>query len=502
MNSVADVLFKLAFVSYAGSLGNYVSQLASKKDWIRKASTLLAVIGVALHSAYLVVRWAAAGQVEVLAREATGDQLTGLERFYTYIMHPPYTNLYDALVFVAWALMVAYLIIEAKWKLRIVGGVAVAMVIVALGEASLVTENEIKPLVPALQSYWILIHVGILFISYALFSVGSVTALMFLIKSKARLSTMGAVQQYAATIILALVSGGALFTRGAFELAPSALHDGRLAAVHYFPEGSDKAMKLLVAVPGAGPLMIATLLLLVGAAAMSAVWMRLDAAGGDVAKAKDAGPLMRLPALFLEGVVKTPAAAERLARRLGLAAFVSLTVTLVVVFAQIFLKTEVSPPTSVLPLLAQGATPPFHWGIASNYGLGILALVWGSTGGYLLLSVRRDLIAEALPDPKKLDDVTYRLITVGFPLLSFGIVMGAMWAYDAWGRYWGWDPKETWALITWTVYAVYLHTRITYGWSGKRAATIAVFGFVVVVFTFMGVNLGLTGEGLHTYGSG
>src|SRR5204863_10032182 len=71
-----------------------------------------------------------------------------------------------------------------------------------------------------------------------------------------------------------------------------------------------------------------------------------------------------------------------------------------------------------------------------------------------------------------------------------------------WGRFWGWDPKETWALITWVVYAGYLHTRITLGWAGKRPAAIAVFACAVVVFTFMGVNLGLTGEGLHTYGAG
>jgi ABC-type transport system involved in cytochrome c biogenesis permease subunit len=77
-----------------------------------------------------------------------------------------------------------------------------------------------------------------------------------------------------------------------------------------------------------------------------------------------------------------------------------------------------------------------------------------------------------------------------------------MWAYEAWGRYWGWDPKETWALITWFVYAIYLHTRITLGWTGKPGAALAVAGFAVVIFCYMGVNLGLTGEGLHTYGAG
>jgi cytochrome c-type biogenesis protein CcsB len=108
----------------------------------------------------------------------------------------------------------------------------------------------------------------------------------------------------------------------------------------------------------------------------------------------------------------------------------------------------------------------------------------------------------ALPDGERLDEMAYRVIIVGFAFLSFGIVMGAVWAQKSWGRYWGWDPKETWALITCFVYAAYLHTRIRLGWVGKPGAVIAVAGFAVVVFTYLGVNLGLTGEGLHVYGAG
>ena len=104
--------------------------------------------------------------------------------------------------------------------------------------------------------------------------------------------------------------------------------------------------------------------------------------------------------------------------------------------------------------------------------------------------------------PRRLEDVTYKTVIAGWPLLGVGIVLGGVRANEAWGRFWGWDPKETWALITWIVYAGYLHTRITLGWTGKRTAAIAVAAFAVVIFTFMGVNLGLTGDGLHSYGAG
>ena len=145
---------------------------------------------------------------------------------------------------------------------------------------------------------------------------------------------------------------------------------------------------------------------------------------------------------------------------------------------------------------------PYFFGIASNYALGLLALLWGTTLGFLITARWRGKVESFLPDMRRLEDVTYRTVIAGWPLLGVGIVMGGVWANEAWGRFWGWDPKETWALITWIVYAGYLHTRITLGWTGKRTAAIAVAAFAVVVFTFMGVNLGLTGDGLHSYGAG
>lgn len=96
------------------------------------------------------------------------------------------------------------------------------------------------------------------------------------------------------------------------------------------------------------------------------------------------------------------------------------------------------------------------------------------------------------------DELTYRLILMGFPLLMIGIITGAMWANGAWGTYWSWDPKETWSLITWFVYAAYLHARLTHDWTGSRAAGLAVLGFCSMVVTYIGVNY--LSSGLHSYG--
>ena len=97
-----------------------------------------------------------------------------------------------------------------------------------------------------------------------------------------------------------------------------------------------------------------------------------------------------------------------------------------------------------------------------------------------------------------IDNWSYRLIGLGFPFLTIGIISGGVWANEAWGSYWSWDPKETWALITWLVFATYLHARLTKGWSGKKSAILGAFGFFIIWICYLGVNF--LGKGLHSYG--
>lgn len=471
-----------AIGTYAAAFIGYAARLAVRRLKLDRAATALAVLGVAAHTAYLVTRWIAAGQIEILSREATGDVLSSYDRFWFMVSHPPYTNLFDALNFVAWAMMVCYLIIERKWGLRVVGVLAVALALVAMGEASLVTDKQIEPLVPALQSYWILIHVGMLFVSYSLFTLGAACALLYLVRTGTKSAAMGGVQAAVAALLLSLVGGFRLLGNAVFEMAPgwqhqiqSRLHAGKLldvtTAVHVVAPGTDKAVKYLTPVAGVGPFLLGAIVLFAIGAAVCYRDRTLDEQG-----------------------------VRARGYKLVAAGFGFLTIGLALLIVRIVNSPEIILPDGLR--LAPGEHGPFRLSLASNYALGLIALVWGTTLGFLLTTPLRDRISEGLPDPRKLEDITYRVIIAGWPLLTIGIVMGGMWANEAWGRFWGWDPKETWALITWVVYAGYLHTRITLGWAGKRPATIAVFAFAVVVFTFMGVNLGLTGDGLHTYGSG
>ena len=108
-----------------------------------------------------------------------------------------------------------------------------------------------------------------------------------------------------------------------------------------------------------------------------------------------------------------------------------------------------------------------------------------------------DFWKKNIPDYDRLDIISYRAVSLGFLFLTFVIITGAIWAERAWGSYWSWDPKETWSLITWIIYALYLHLRLNKGWRGRRAAWFAVIGFICVLFTYIGVNTFI--PGIHSY---
>ena len=141
----------------------------------------------------------------------------------------------------------------------------------------------------------------------------------------------------------------------------------------------------------------------------------------------------------------------------------------------------------------------------NNWGLALLVAIPICLTFLLSVFLVQNMPAETktklldrFPEAGVLDELGYQLILLGFLFLSIGIITGAVWANSAWGRYWGWDPKETWSLITWFVYATLLHARLTRGWHGKRIAYLSMVGFAAVIFTYFGVNLL---PGLHSYGA-
>ncbi len=165
--------------------------------------------------------------------------------------------------------------------------------------------------------------------------------------------------------------------------------------------------------------------------------------------------------------------------------------------------------TSIIPSISPQITPLMP-ALQSNwltihvttcfFGYAAFAVSFGISILYLIQERKGKLLKGShawLPSLPILDEINYKSIVIGFPMLSLGIITGAAWANYAWGSYWSWDPKETWSLITWFIYAAFLHARITRDWRGRKAAILSIIGFVAVLFTYFGVNYLLSG--LHSY---
>lgn len=154
------------------------------------------------------------------------------------------------------------------------------------------------------------------------------------------------------------------------------------------------------------------------------------------------------------------------------------------------LDTDVKP---LMPALQNNPMLTLHVGSAMlSYGATAI-----SFGAAVLYLVRPYVKWKAIPAPDVLDEISYRAAVIAYPLITLMIVLGAVWAQTAWGRYWGWDPKETAALVTWLIWSAYLHARVFRGWRGKRAAWLVVIGFASVIFAYFGNHFF---GGLHSYG--
>jgi cytochrome c-type biogenesis protein CcsB len=281
----SSALFNITTLAYLASTVIFFAYLAGKNRGIGLAASATAYAGFVVQTAAIILRWK--------------------ESYDVGHGHAPLSNLYESVVFFSWTIILIFGLIDLKYRYRVIGAFVVPFALLGMAGAQLMLNNSIEPLVPALQSNWLLYHVITCFLGYAAFAVACGISIMYLIKI-----------------------------------------------------GQES-------------------------------------------------------------------------------------------------------PNSSAP-----------------------------AGG----------IVAMFPSSRILDDLNYRAIMIGFPLLTLGIITGAAWANYAWGTYWSWDPKETWSLIVWFIYAAFLHARITRGWVGKRAAYLSIIGFAATIFCYLGVNLVLSG--LHSYGGG
>jgi ABC-type transport system involved in cytochrome c biogenesis permease subunit len=473
VNISSTTFYNICFAAYFAGLLLYVGNLVTKRFILRKVGTVVVTTGFLMQVAGMVVRWHEAGLVELAAAErATGLTLAGAQRFVIYTQHPPWSNLYEILVYMAWGIIFVFLVSEVKFRVRFAGILAVGLALTAMGLASLTSDATIKPLVPALQSWWIMIHVISSAIGYASGTLGAIFSLLFLLKAKQRVSLTSVAAGILAVnvgLYLLLGRGVQLFSSADYkvkllkvmggELIPAGRMMGENFAPYYVPS------------PFVGQLMLATVVISIVAIVMLSLKR----------KTQD---------------VPTGAALGAFALAFGAS---TATIALIIINATTQLDVQVAAET------AKTLMPPGPWRLAiqsAQWDLALFGIGWVAQFVIFLGILKPDALRQSLPDAARLDRAAYYSILIAFALVAIVLVTGALWAHYAWGRYWGWDPKETGALVIWIVYAVYLHGRITHGWVGVPAAVIGALGFFVILAGFLGVNLGWFADGLHSYGSG
>jgi len=367
----SSTLFGISTMAYILAMIIYIAYLAFRNSQIGIAATTVTVIGFVSQTAAILTRW-----TESYAQWTMFN--TESSFILSVLRSAPLRNLFESLVFFVWCLILGYLIIEFKYKTRSFGAFITPVAGIALAFIGLSgISKEISPLVPALQSNWLLAHVTMSFIAYAAFAISFSTGLMYLILKTERHSE----PSYIFWTI----------TLGVFIAA-------------FFAMGIDYLSM---------------------------------------------GIAIKTPEAFIKGYI----------------------------FKATFLNENAV--VSIISWLAAIAFIYFVW----RYG-----------------HILKNVVGSFSISAENLEEITYKSIATGFPVFTLGgLIFGAIWADQAWGTYWSWDPKETWSFITWLVYAFFLHSRLLRGWKGKKVAIVAVVGFIIVIFTYIGVNLILSG--LHSYGS-
>ena len=424
LNETNLLFATLIFYSGAGAL--YLGFGVTGTESYVKFASLATWLGLLFNTAAIAHRWYEAG-------------------------HAPFSSVYEMLLSFVWTLAVLTLVAEKKYGVKVIGSVTMPVAIVGVVLMQLL-RTDVHPLVPALQSTWLHVHVTLAMLAYAACALSFALAMMFLIQDNMKTETFLAVTSASTLAIYASVVLTRFEKWGGLSLAawnPEAKAEVFLA----------KNVRLFVTIPDLGWLMTLTLMV---------VASPLVFYGLSRWKNNDSFLTLANRAVFLSILLQVMA----------------LVVFLVDAYDGRYpsLDADGKFPTSL------AASPFILSGLVGGVFISLL---------YLLLLWRRPDLERLLPNADNLDRITYKTISIAFPLLTLMIASGAYWANQTWGSYWSWDPKETWAAITWLVYALYLHMRITRGWRGRRAAYFAIAGFAVVMFTFFGVTYLL--PGLHAY---
>ncbi len=475
-------LIVLGLLSYIIAAAALATNLWAPNQFLQRVGLWVSSIGFFFNLSSWLFRWVGAGERENWIRMT--NQITGEYHSWWFFSYIPFANLYDLSLAFAFGAAFATLLIAHRPNARFVGAITLPLVSLILILAVFIG-NEFINLPPVLDSYWRPIHVGVASLSYGVALVSFGIAVLYLIKDGVKIESMGV------AVGLFIISGFVVFSNAfkpfslSYRLTPIIPGDGGFMAVR----------PLSIGVPGVGVLIGISMALIIAMTISFAMYVYRN---NEQAR--------KIGHLALRASLITQAA--------GLAwVFYSVkTMRGVGAMTDPSQHHEVGKwlageGASQMPAaqLIQGAQ---NW-LSQNSGLMVfdvrsnpvelasLVTAFAATLFIVAFSFRTERVRASLPPIEKIDSLIYKTVGTAFAGLAILLVTGAVWANESWGRYWGWDAKETGALVAWLAYAGYLHTRIAHGWSGRRSAYFALVGFLLVIFTYLGVSYLL--PGLHSY---
>ncbi|MGM7680954.1 c-type cytochrome biogenesis protein CcsB [Cytobacillus sp. Hm23] len=385
---ISFFIFFIATILFSASFKTRKNK-DTKLSKIEKMAFILTIFGFLLQVSYFVLRWIASG-------------------------YAPVSNMFEYMTFFGITIVLAFIIIYLVYKTSILGVFALPIAMIIIAYASVFPDN-MQPLVPALQSYWLKIHVTTAALGEGVLAISFVAGVIFLIK------TVNQQKTTKETVFLELVMYALLSTVG-FAGVTLIFNTMNYETNYSWVSETDIETTITYTMPAiVGP------------------------PNGTLEESNNSyGALAKAPS-WMNGV---------------------------------------NAPRKLNSLL---------WALLSGLSLYIITrlVLRKRIGAFIqpkLKNVRDDI----------LDEIGYRSVLIGFPIFTLGALIFAMiWAQEAWTRFWGWDPKEVWALITWLFYAAYLHLRLSKGWQGKKSAWLAVIGFIIIMLNLVVVNLVIAG--LHSY---
>ncbi len=381
---IAFILYLIATVFFGGSIKSTKAETKEKTNRWGQIAIVITIIGFACQLGYFFTRWVAAG-------------------------HAPVSDLFEFTTFFGMMLVAAFIIIYMIYRTPVLGLFALPVAIIIIAYASMFP-REISPLIPALQSDWLHIHVTTAATGEAILSISFVAGLIYLIKSVDQTSRSLRTFGLEAIMFCLVVVIGFVAVSSSFAIS------GYESKFNYISK-TDQPAEAKYSMPAIiGP------------------------RDGEAVSSNKMEPIMEVP-----------------------------------------------------PIINASKLNSFVWSIGAGiilYGL-IRLILRKRIGAFLQRRVKNINLG-------LMDEISYRSVLIGFPVFTLGALIFAMiWAQMAWSRFWGWDPKEVWALVTWLFYAAFMHLRMSKGWQGEKSAWLAVIGFAIIMFNLIAVNLVIAG--LHSY---